>query len=352
MKIRGLTLIFLMHMLILFSKLSYASTDYLEVGVEVANGIVTKAGKVQEEIASTINGFISEKMSKIAGDYMQMKKKLKKVERTKERMEKIKERQERIKERADKFKKRKNILMKKNAKLQEQVEKIQKKYNKAKDAVEKQVAEVQKDVAELKEKADEAKVLIEDSKEIVGDSAEFVKNAHAKIDNAVDMAEEIKMSAENKLNNLNTDISNVRKQAEVSPPVSLGNVNYPVVMPDADNIGELAQETATDVEFVNDIDVDVEALLKTSVSADEIMELSEIDDVEAYGIATEIGQVNIQDQLQNLNKSKAKNKIIKKQIMLEGDVSTDSNRKLFDKVSEKLDSVKATQDLIKEAINE
>lgn len=350
MKIRGHTLFLLMCSLIFFSRPSYASTDYLEVGLEVANGVVTKVGEVQEEITSNINKIIAEKMAKIAGDYMQMKKKLKKAERIKERMERAKERLERIKKRAEKFKKRRETLMKKAAKLQEKVAKIQERYNEAKTRVEEKVAEVQKGVAELKEKADEAKALIEEGKEKVSDGAEFIKEAKTSINDVVGMAEGIKNEAESKLNELNSDINNIRNKVKSSLPVSYDSVNHVAVMPDADNIGELAMQTATDVELADSIDVD--AVLKTSVSADEIMELSEIGDVEAIEAATKIGQVNIQDQLQNLNKSKAKNEVAKKGIVLEGKTPIKSNRKIFGLASEKLDSTKAMQDLMQEAINE
>ena len=152
------------------------------------------------------------------------------------------------------------------------------------------------------------------------------------------------------LKGLDENVNTIKNKVKSSVSDTLGKINLPQIMPAADNIEQLAEQTNISIE--NAAQADVDRVLQTTVSADEVMSMSEISDVEALLADEEIGQVNIQEQLQSINRSKIQNKEAAKPVLQDIKTQTSNARTKFEEVSQKLDSALATRELLEEATNE
>ena len=322
--------IFTAIMIIFSSSPCYAPTDWVVNTIDYANGLVKDASAIQEEYASYANTYIQGKVGEL-GDVNAVKKKTEKAKKIKDRYNKAQEKYSKAKALAEKAKEKKEALTKKAEELKAKADDLKKKYD---DAMEK-VNEAKEKIDEAKEKVEEAKEKVEEGKEALAnakDSAEALKDtasgavdaAQAKVSGTIDAAKEKAGMSPDAETKADAGVSAVEDQPGAAESVAEEDVEAeegeiqevitettPRTSPTSSEQALMAiQALATTQEGVStDIVMPTTTAspqMISSISADEVLELREIQDTAVAQVPEATSKFNLEEQLLMSDELKAK----------------------------------------------
>ena len=317
------------------STLCYAPTDPIVNAIDYANGLVKDASSIQEEYANYANTYVQGKIGEL-GDVNAIKKKTDKAKKLKDQYNKAQEKYSKAKALADKAKEKKEALTQKANELKAKAEDMKKKYDDAmkkvndiKDKVEDvkdKVEDVKDKVEDVKDKVEEGKAAFENAKESAAalkeSAAGTIDAAQDKVSGAIDTAKEkAGMSAETE-----TDVDGEALPDEAAA-VSEGNTevtedNIQKDLSEATQTTPLPTASASDRALTaiqaltsNQEGVVTNIALPTTttspqmistISADEVLELSETQDSEIVQAPEATSDFNLEEQLLMSDELKAK----------------------------------------------
>ncbi len=310
------------------STLCYAPTDPIVNAIDYANGLVKDASSIQEEYANYANTYVQGKIGEL-GDVNAIKKKTDKAKKLKDQYNKAQEKYSKAKALADKAKEKKEALTQKANELKAKAEDMKKKYD---DAMKKvndikdKVEDVKDKVEDVKDKVEEGKAAFENAKESAAalkeSAAGTIDAAQDKVSGAIDTAKEkAGMSAETE-----TDVDGEALPDEAAA-VSEGNTevtedNIQKDLSEATQTTPLPTASASDRALTaiqaltsNQEGVVTNIALPTTttspqmistISADEVLELSETQDSEIVQAPEATSDFNLEEQLLMSDELKAK----------------------------------------------
>ena len=303
------------------STLCYAPTDPIVNAIDYANGLVKDASSIQEEYANYANTYVQGKIGEL-GDVNAIKKKTDKAKKLKDQYNKAQEKYSKAKALADKAKEKKEALTQKANELKAKAEDMKKKYD---DAM-KKVNDIKDKVEDVKDKVEEGKAAFENAKESAAalkeSAAGTIDAAQDKVSGAIDTAKEkAGMSAETE-----TDVDGEALPDEAAA-VSEGNTevtedNIQKDLSEATQTTPLPTASASDRALTaiqaltsNQEGVVTNIALPTTttspqmistISADEVLELSETQDSEIVQAPEATSDFNLEEQLLMSDELKAK----------------------------------------------
>ena len=324
------------------STLCYAPTDPVVNAIDYANGLVKDAGSIQEEYASYANTYVQGKIGEL-GDVNAVKKKADKAKKLKDQYNKAQEKYSKAKALADKAKEKKDALTKKANDLKSKAEDMKKKYD---DAM-KKVNDIKDKVEDVKDKVEDVKDKVEDVKDKVEDVKDKVEEGKAALENAKESAAALKESAAGAIDAAQDKVSGAIDTAKEKAGMSSEaetDVDGEALPDEAavvseenteiteDNIQEDLSETAQTTPLPTTSASDraltaIQALtsnqegvltnialptttaspqLMSTISADEVLELSETQDSEIVQAPEATSEFNLEEQLLMSDELKAK----------------------------------------------
>ena len=306
------------------STFCYAVTDPLVNMIDHANGLVKDASSVQEEYANYANTYIQDKIGEF-GDFNAVQKKLKKVEKIKERYTKAQEKYNKAKALAEKAKEKKEALTEKANKLKEKADEMKKEYDEAM----REINDAKAKIEEAKDKVEEGKKALEEAKETVStakDAAkEAIDTAQNKASGAIDSAKEkAGISSEEEITT--TDEAGSEKEIlvdgasiveEKQDDEALANKDITFLPEEEGSLTSASDQALTAIQalttgedgVVTNISLPSATALPemmTTISADEVLELSETQDNEVIEAPEATSQFNLEEQLRMSDQLKAK----------------------------------------------
>lgn len=287
--------------ILLSSTPCYAPTDWIVNAIDYANGLVKEASSVQEEYASYANNYVQGKIGSL-GDVNSLKKKADKAKKLQDKYNKVKENYNKVKALADKAQEKKDALTKKMNDLKDKAEDIRKKYEDAKKKVE-----------DVKDKIDEAKDKVEDIKDKVDDVKDKIDEVKDKVDEAKDKIDEVKDKVNNdtEKDNENNDNTEDALESQETPeaiettPIEQNFTDISTernfgISPQMQAATTMQALTSTENAVITNITLPVavsEAQMETPLSAEEVLELSEVSDEETAAAMSPISNLSLEEQL-------------------------------------------------------
>lgn len=310
--------------LVLGGTYCYAVTDPIVNAVDYANGLVKDASSVQEEYANYANTYTQSKIGEL-GDVNEVQKKTKKAKKIKDRYNKAQEKYNKAKALAEKAKEKKEALTKKADELKEKADELKKQYD---DAM-KKVEEAKNKVEEGKDKVEEGKTTLETAKENVSalkDTAEgTVSSAQDKASGTLGAAKEKAGISSPEETNTNEKISEakiltseatVADEQDTETSEELGEeadqISLPkTLLPSASNQALTAIEALTSEQegVVTDVELPTTMAtpqMMTTISADDVLELSEVENKDIVETTETMSEFNLEEQLLMSDQLKAK----------------------------------------------